>query len=231
MSDLIAQTLADPAVAGIGLAVGIALLALWAAAAWWAYADATRRTEHSLAGFVAAGWVILSTPLLLPLSLAVYAFARPQVAAGDRRVSTLVEELRATAPDDRCATCAGEIDPSWLRCPTCAAWLASPCGGCGRWSDVALELCPWCGRESREAPFVSDPLPAPLGVAAGAPVAASKPVVASTADLDAEDTQEQSERRVRRPWRAGSPALPRSQRSDNHRLALPNAGRRLSRAR
>jgi len=81
MPDLLAETLNDPAVGAVGTAVVLAGIALWLAAAWWAYADAARRTESSLAGFVAAGWIILSTPLLLPLSLAAYAFARPQVAA------------------------------------------------------------------------------------------------------------------------------------------------------
>ena len=80
MSELIAQTLANPAVGAAGTAVLMAVVALWLAAAWWAYADASRRTESTLAGYVAAGWIILSTPMLLPLSLAAYTFARPQVA-------------------------------------------------------------------------------------------------------------------------------------------------------
>ena len=154
MTDLVAQTLSNPAIGAFGTAVAMAGVALWLAGAWWAYADAARRAESSLVGFVAAGWIILSTPLLLPLSLAVYAFARPQVTAADRRTLALAHEL-ATAPESpTCAACAQPVDDSWLRCPTCSSWLAAPCSHCGRWSDASLQLCPWCGGEEREAPSV-----------------------------------------------------------------------------
>src|SRR5262245_56950222 len=127
MSELLSQALADPALGAFGMALAGAAVALWLAAAWWAYADAHRRTDSVLAGYIAAGWILLSTPLLLPLSLPVYAFARPPVAAGDRRVKSLIEELGATATDQRCRTCGTVTEFSWKRCPTCAAWLASPC--------------------------------------------------------------------------------------------------------
>src|SRR5689334_18502041 len=116
MSDLIAQTLSNPAIGAFGTAVLVAAIALWLAGAWWAYADATRRAESSLAGFVAAGWIILSTPLLLPVSLAVYTFARPQVTAADRRTRSLAREL-AMSPEQRaCMGCAEPIDAAWVRC-------------------------------------------------------------------------------------------------------------------
>jgi hypothetical protein len=154
MPDLIAQTLSNPAIGAFGTAVAVAGVALWLAGAWWAYADAARRAESSLAGFVAAGWIILSTPLLLPLSLAVYAFTRPQVTAADRRTRALAFELAATPDRPACATCAEPVDEAWLRCPSCSSWLAAPCGECGGWSDASLELCPWCGAEERGAPYV-----------------------------------------------------------------------------
>ena len=226
MSDFIAQVLADPAVTAFATAVGAAAIALWMAAAWWAYADATRRTESTLAGYIAAGWVILSTPLMLPLSLAVYVFTRPQVAVGDRRVRSLIAELGATADDQRCPTCGSDIEVAWLRCPTCATWLASPCAACSRWSDVSLELCPWCGDEGREQPLVPQLNPGlvptnlvPVGV-----VAAAGP----DGDPAGETLQH---RRARLAWRASAPALPRSQRADDRRLQHAPDGRRLARAR
>ena len=151
MTDLLAQTLANPAVGAVGTAILLAVLALWIAAAWWAYADAARRTESSLAGYVAAAWIILSTPLLLPLSLAAYTFARPQVAAADRRTRSLAAELSMTPMQPTCAVCAEPVDGDWLRCPSCTTWLASPCAHCGSWSDGTLELCPWCGRRDAGA--------------------------------------------------------------------------------
>lgn len=165
MADLISQTLSNPAVGAFGTAVAVAVLALWLAGAWWAYADASRRAESSLAGFIAAGWVILSTPLLLPLSLAVYAYARPQVTAADRRTRSLAQELALMPAQPACPACGAGVDDAWLRCPTCTTWLASPCTDCGGWSDARLELCPWCGGEDRDAPFVESPAEVNAGLA------------------------------------------------------------------
>jgi RNA polymerase subunit RPABC4/transcription elongation factor Spt4 len=240
MSDLIAETLADPAIAGFGMAVGLGLTALWLAAAWWAHADATRRTNHSLAGYIAAGWILLSTPVLLPLSLAVYAFARPSVAAGDQRVKNLIAELGATATDPHCSRCGAEVDLDWRRCPSCASWLSTPCATCGRWSDDSLELCPWCGGESRARPSISDPAgsvvpgrPSPRVAAFEATPLTSR-TGAGLSPLDpAELTGSEgfAARRPRLAWRAGSPSVPRSQRSDNRRLGPLPDGRRFSRSR
>jgi hypothetical protein len=194
MSDLISQTLSNPAIGAFGIAVAAAGVALWLAGAWWAYADATRRTESSLAGFIAAGWVMLSTPLLLPLSLAVYAFARPQVSAADRRTRALAQELVLAPERPICATCAEPVDTAWLRCPTCTAWLAAPCSHCGGWSDAGLDVCPWCGGEERDAPTVESMSEVAAGLA---------------------------RRARRRPAaRTATPSVPRSQRRDSRRVSL-----------
>ena len=192
MSDLIAQALSDPALGAVGTAVAVAGIALWLAGAWWAYADAARRTESSLAGFVAAGWIILSTPLLLPLALATYAFARPQVAAADQRTRQLAFELATTPPRPACPVCSEAVDESWLRCPSCTSWLAAPCEHCGAWSDARLEICPMCGSDTREQPFVQ-------GVA-GAPTAAPRA------------------RRRRLAWRGAGPSVPAAQLTESRRL-------------
>lgn len=199
MSELIAQTLANPAVGAAGTAVLMAVVALWLAAAWWAYADASRRTKSTLAGYVAAGWIILSTPMLLPLSLAAYTFARPQVPAAEQRTKLLAAELGATTPLPACAACATPVDAAWLRCPSCATWLASPCAHCGGWSETGLEICPWCGGDTREQPFVES--------------------YSSAGSVFLRN------RRRRIPWRAASPLVARSQRREGPRPALAPAGR------
>src|SRR5512143_1677084 len=151
MADLLAQTLASPAVTAVAAAAGILAVALWLAAAWWTYRDAARRTESSTAGFISAGWILLSTPVLLPIALAMYQLVRPQVAAAELREQRLVSELAGLATARfRCAECDAPADPAWLRCPSCSNWLAAPCAACGRWSDRALEICPWCGSEQRD---------------------------------------------------------------------------------
>lgn len=199
MTDLFAEALAHPAVGAAGTAILLAAVALWLAAAWWAYADASRRTESSLAGYVAAGWIILSTPLLLPLSLGTYAFARPQVAIADQRTRTLARDLGAAAVAPACPACALPIEESWLRCPSCTIWLASPCAHCGGWSGADLESCPWCGSDAREQPFVES-----LAAAGSAPPRG----------------------RRRRAWRTAGPTVPRSQRREGHRTALAPAAPR-----
>jgi hypothetical protein len=157
MADLVAQTLSNPIIPAIGLAVAATVGALWLAAAWWAYRDAARRAGSPFAGLLAAAWIVLSSPFLLPLALAVYGFARPQRTAAEHRsrrlVAELVDQLDA-ADGERCPTCRLSLDPTWLRCPSCATWLAQPCAHCGGWSDRTLDICPWCGSEERDEPSV-----------------------------------------------------------------------------
>lgn len=204
MTDFIAQTLADPAVSAVGSAIAIALVALWLAAAWWAYSDAARRTESTFAAFLAAAWVVLSTPLLLPVALAIYGFGRPQMTAADHRARALVTELgAATTYGPACAGCGAPVESSWLRCPECATWLAAPCAGCGEWSDPKLEICPWCGREGHEAPAVETLAPA---------AAAAFPRT----------------RRARAAWRPVGPSIPRVHRQGHRRAAVMAEGRSAS---
>src|SRR5689334_14574655 len=119
MNDVLNEILANPAVHMAGLAILLAVVALWLAAAWWAYNDASRRRESALAGFAAAAWIILSTPLLLPLSLGIYTTVRPQQTASDDRTRGLMARLIETAADrPTCPGCSAPVDPDWLRCPS-----------------------------------------------------------------------------------------------------------------
>jgi hypothetical protein len=159
MIDFVAQALSNPIIPAVGLAVAATVGALWLAAAWWAYRDAARRTGTPFAGLLAAAWIVVSSPFLLPLALAVYGLARPQQTAAEKRSTRLVVELvdQLEADGERCPSCRLDVDPTWLRCPSCATWLAQPCASCGGWSDRNLEICPLCGSEDRAAPAV-DPL-------------------------------------------------------------------------
>lgn len=152
VTEIFDQVLADPTVTAIGGAIGAALVALWLAAAWWAYTDAARRTDNTPAAMLAAAWIVVSTPLFVPFALAVYALARPQHSAAEHRTRRLagelvdaLEEMASTA----CPRCGTAVEEGWLRCPTCAGWLALPCALCGSWSDRSLAVCPYCGGEDR----------------------------------------------------------------------------------
>src|SRR5436190_23608090 len=93
MTDIVAKTLESPLIPAAGLAVAGTVTALWLAAAWWAYRDATRRAGSSFAGLLAAAWIVVSSPFMLPLAIAVYSLARPQHTAAQHRSRRLVEEL------------------------------------------------------------------------------------------------------------------------------------------
>lgn len=195
MKDMFDQLLANPTVHMVGLAILLAVVAMWLAAAWWTYQDASRRTESSVAGFAAASWIIISTPVLLPLSLAIYATARPQATASDDRTHGLMRQLTQIAADrPTCPSCAALVDPDWLRCPACATWFARECEMCGEWSAASLELCPYCGTDRDAMPAgvaaavgrvtpVDQPAPAPRDVTTPTAPAAVGPATLGAASL------------------------------------------------
>ena len=151
MNEMLDTFLADPAVGAVGSAVGIAGAALWLASAWWAYSDASRRTESSFVSLAAAGWILVATPLFAPLALAVYALVRPPVPASDARARALAHRLTDIAVGENCPDCGILVEREWLRCPACARWLTAACETCGQWSPGDLEICPFCGAEHEEA--------------------------------------------------------------------------------
>jgi hypothetical protein len=148
ITSAIGQLLSSPLVGEAATIVAIGGTALWLAAAWWTYLDMTRRTGSEPIRLGAAGWILISTPLLLPLSLPIYLFVRPQQTAAQRESDELVRELSlADADADRCPGCALVTELGWKRCPACATWLETECADCGRWSRVELSICPWCASE------------------------------------------------------------------------------------
>ena len=175
MDEIVAEVLTNPIVGAAGTALAGTGIALWLAAAWWAYRDAGRRTESTFAAYLASAWIVVSTPLLLPMSLLIYRAARPQVAASDVRTTALARALAAThAAGPACTGCGVAVDPAWLRCPDCATWLAAPCGACGAWSDPTFDLCPWCGGDLRATPTRAE-VPAEVAAEVAAAVADTAP--------------------------------------------------------
>lgn len=162
VNEIFDQLIASPIVTTVATAIAIALVALWLAAAWWAYTDAARRTDNTLAALLAAAWITVSTPFLVPLSLAIYALARPQHTAAEHRTRRLAADLVDQLEDLRtaCSTCRAEVDPGWRRCPDCATWLARPCAGCGVASARELAVCPFCGSDAWAEPAIETTSPA-----------------------------------------------------------------------
>jgi hypothetical protein len=167
MTDLFANLVDETFVSTVLTVVGIGAVALWLAAAWWTYTDMTRRTESELARLAAAGWIVLSTPAMLPLSLPIYALARPQATVAQRRSTDLVLALRPELVlGPACPGCGFGIEDGWRRCPGCATWLEAECSACGRWSSVELEICPWCAADRAWLGDVTEPAALPAAAAA-----------------------------------------------------------------
>jgi hypothetical protein len=163
MIETLTRFVDDPTVSGVLLALLAAAIGMWLAASWWVYSDASRRTESELARFMAVGWMIVSTPVLLPLSLGVYTLLRPQTTLGEIRTRRLALELAPFVSEQLgCGACGAATDPGWRRCPTCTEWLQAPCAHCEGWSDIELDFCPFCGSETLDFPRVTSRAPEPV---------------------------------------------------------------------
>ena len=152
------------------IAIAGAVLGLWIAAAWWAYADLSRRVRAEPLRLLAPAWILVSSPLLLPLSLAAYLLVRPQETVAERRSREILGALAPTLDPATCPGCEDRVEEGWRRCPSCATWLGAPCSRCGRWSAIELQLCPYCAIDwaipDAEAPVA----PGLVTVATEAPV-------------------------------------------------------------
>jgi hypothetical protein len=170
MSNLLADPSLQPA-ASLLLVVLIPGTALWLAAAWWAYADLCRRVDSELVCLLGPAWILLSTPVLLPLALGTYLLVRPQATLAERRARVLFQGLAPTFVEQAaCQSCGTRADPDWRRCPTCAAWRLEPCPACERWSGVELAVCPFCATERvrRQGPASESAVAAAAGASPAA---------------------------------------------------------------
>lgn len=150
IGEVVTGILESPIVTGALIALGVGIVVLWLAAAWWAYLDVSRRTSAQLARLGAVAMILLSTPALLPFSLITYLLVRPQMTVAEGRALRLLAGLHpAIAGDLGCYSCGTVVDPEWRRCPACAGWLASPCEACEEWSELDAEICPWCAAGKR----------------------------------------------------------------------------------
>jgi RNA polymerase subunit RPABC4/transcription elongation factor Spt4 len=141
-------------IAGAAPLVAVAAVGLWLLAAWWTYLDMGRRSDSEPGQLAAVGWILVSTPVLLMLSLPIYLLARPRATAAQRRSAELARAMAIDALDrletSACPGCGELCDEGWRRCPSCATWLEVACEACGRWSMVELTICPWCASERLE---------------------------------------------------------------------------------
>ncbi len=139
------------------VAIAGAGLGLWLAAAWWTFADLSRRVRSPLAAMLAPVWILASTPVLLPFALATYLLVRPQETVAARRSRRILGALvPSMAEDAMCSGCGTRAEEGWRRCPSCTTWLTAACSRCGQWSSVEHEICPYCATDRTAAPTMTD---------------------------------------------------------------------------
>jgi RNA polymerase subunit RPABC4/transcription elongation factor Spt4 len=159
---ILGQVMANPIVTTALTVLAGVLVVAWLLAVAWAFRQMADRTDSVLARYLAATWVFLSTPLMVPISVAVVALVRPHEVAGERRISRLLETVRARAEESpACASCGRAMDERWVRCPDCAAWTGRQCGRCQRWAPPDTEICPWCAWAPGDAEDQLPPVLAP----------------------------------------------------------------------
>jgi hypothetical protein len=143
---------------------GAALYAVivWLACALWVFQDARRRQASPAAAYLASLAVVLASPVLFVLPLAVYRIVRPADTLAAARVRQLESRL-ATAQEDyalACPGCRAGVDEAWLNCPSCRTRLTYTCLRCGRSMGLDWTACGWCGTD------IAQPVPLDVTVAA-----------------------------------------------------------------
>jgi hypothetical protein len=137
-------------------AVGLYLVIIWLASAYWAFRDMQQRSDNAILPYVAAAGIILFTPIFFIFAVWIYKLVRPHERIGEVWERNLAEEalLAEVESIHHCPTCERRIDDEWIICPTCRTRLKRVCPNCSRLVGMDWSLCAWCGKdfERREVP-------------------------------------------------------------------------------
>ena len=136
--------------------IGIYLVVLWLASAYWAFRDMQQRSDNVILPYLAAAGVILFTPIFFILAIWIYKIVRPHEKIGEVWERNLAEEalLAEVEAIHHCPGCERRIDDEWIICPSCRTRLKRVCPNCSRLVGMDWSLCAWCGKdfERREIP-------------------------------------------------------------------------------
>lgn len=160
IGDAFADIFSSP-VLQLGLrALGIYLVILWLATAYWAFRDMQQRSDNAILPYLASAGIILFTPLFFVLGVWVYKIVRPHEKIGEVWERNLAEEalLAEVEAIHHCPTCERRIDDEWIICPTCRTRLNRVCPNCSRLVGLDWSLCAWCGKDFERRPVVATTL-------------------------------------------------------------------------
>jgi RNA polymerase subunit RPABC4/transcription elongation factor Spt4 len=129
--------------------IGVYIVVLWLAAAFWAFRDLQLRTTNPVMPYLAAAFVIVFTPAFFLLAVIIYRIVRPQERIGEVSERELAEEalLAEVEAVKSCPSCGRRVHEEWILCPTCRTRLNRVCPECGRLVGLDWSLCAWCGRD------------------------------------------------------------------------------------
>jgi hypothetical protein len=167
IADAIGQTFGDllalPAVGFAGRVLLLALVVLWLATAWWTWRDMESRNGDPLLRLVATAGIVLATPVLFPLAVAVYLILRPpRPEEPSQALELRLTELAVGSAPERCPRCGQRTSTGWQRCPACGQVLSVACPSCGEPVGLDWQLCAWCAAELPwSAPPATAPTPPP----------------------------------------------------------------------
>src|SRR6476660_10232252 len=137
-------------------AIGLYLVIIWLACAYWAFRDMQQRSDNPILPYVAAAGIILFTPIFFILAVWIYKIVRPHEKIGEVWERNLAEEalLAEVESVHHCPGCERRIDDEWIICPSCRTRLKRVCPNCSRLVGMDWSLCAWCGKdfERREVP-------------------------------------------------------------------------------
>jgi RNA polymerase subunit RPABC4/transcription elongation factor Spt4 len=137
-------------------AIGLYLVIIWLASAYWAFRDMQQRSDNAILPYVAAAGIILFTPIFFIFAVWIYKIVRPHEKIGEVWERNLAEEalLAEVESIHHCPSCERRIDDEWIICPSCRTRLKRVCPNCSRLVGMDWSLCAWCGKdfERREVP-------------------------------------------------------------------------------
>ncbi len=134
-------------------AIGIYIVIIWLATAFWAYQDMRHRTANPILPYLAAALIIVFTPLLFIFAAILYRIIRPHERIGEAHERMLAEEAMLAEVEriDHCLGCGYRIDDGWIVCPMCRTRLKRVCSSCGKLVGTEWSLCAWCGADFEPA--------------------------------------------------------------------------------
>jgi RNA polymerase subunit RPABC4/transcription elongation factor Spt4 len=149
IGETIGDFFASPVVTFSLQLIGIYIVILWLAAAYWAFRDMQLRSENPVLPYLAAALIILFTPVLFLFGVIVYRIIRPHEKIGDVYERNLAEEalLAEVEAIKTCPGCQRRINDEWIICPACRTRLNRVCANCGRLVGLDWSLCAWCGKD------------------------------------------------------------------------------------